>query len=173
MTHQVIIVVGLPASGKTTLCEKLKMDFSNQLNPQNTSIQSNSSNEEKQPNIEYIIYDDFLRIWYSKPILNNIVEGKYVILNDPGLCIFDTFKLYLKKITDIAKISTSKICVYVYENNMEQCLINAQERLKVYPDKKVDDYIKDVSKKYNISNYIEYCKKHNIICNIQEVYKSQ
>ncbi len=108
----ILIIVGLPASGKTHYIEEIY-----------------------EPG--YIVLDDFVTPDKIKTALS--FPAKRLILSDPFFCKESVFKQLLELLRG------HNIEFVFYENNSEQCLINAQTR----PDKKVDSFIKILSKEYN------------------------
>ena len=103
---QVIIIIGLPGSGKTTLTNKY-ID-------------------------NYKIYDDYVSKFYNGKILRNIKEGKKICLNDPRLCNIITFERHINKILKF--ISKDKIKLILFKNDPIQCLENIKNREKEKKD---------------------------------------
>ena len=68
----VIIIIGLPCSGKTELSKTF---------------------------IGYHIFDDFISTFYNDKVISYIMKNRKICLNDPRLCIYDTFIKYMNKIS--------------------------------------------------------------------------
>lgn len=81
MNNKILIIIGLPAIGKTTYANKIK---------------------------DYIIFDDFVRSFYNGDVIEEIKKGNRVCLIDPRLCMFNVFEDIVKQIqkyeTDIGLI---------------------------------------------------------------------
>lgn len=142
MEIQCIILVALPASGKTKLCETYK-------------------------ELGYLIYDDFLQQFYNGEILEKLEQGNKVCLADPRLCIKEVFDRFIKKIQEF----TENYFIICFENNPEHCLLNNLERYSG-KDKQMEQFLvkeklgKDndimrFSKLYDLSFYKRY--PHKII----------
>lgn len=70
----IIILIGLPCSGKTTFLESLKT---------------------------YEIYDDFISTIYDGKLFEAIEDpNKKICITDPRLCRYETFKKYIKVFED-------------------------------------------------------------------------
>ena len=121
--YQIIIVIGLPGSGKTELCKKIP---------------------------SHKIYDDFIHYYYDSNMGNklkyDLKNGNKIILNDPELCNINIYNLFINKL----KCDIKKTYLILFENNMNQCLINAKNRK---PYKEVTNYIMGLSKIYNIIKF--------------------
>ena len=118
-----IIVVGLPASGKTTYCTT------------------------NYP--EYTLYDDYLNTIYNNTLLqhlqntnNSVNSNSKVIINDPRLCDTTIFKQQVNNI--LLYIPLSNIQFILFENTPDQCILNSQLR---------NDNIKDINLKQQILTY--------------------
>ncbi|AVG46690.1 hypothetical protein [Acanthamoeba polyphaga mimivirus] len=146
MDKQLIIVIGLPGSGKTSWCK----------------------NQE-----ECIIFDDFISTFYDGKLISALVDNKKVCINDPRMCIFDIFIRYIKTIEKY--IDRNNIYLVLFENNPKQCIINADNRIdnkynvmntcnseqKILEKKHLKFNIVEYSKKYSIKNYLKW--NHTII----------
>jgi GTPase SAR1 family protein len=73
----IIIVIGLPCSGKTTFLNSLK---------------------------GYEIFDDFLSNMYDGMLLDALESKKNVCVADPRLCNFDTFKKHVNIFETYGKV---------------------------------------------------------------------
>ena len=118
-----IIVIGLPASGKTTYCTT------------------------NYP--EYTLYDDYLNTIHNNTLLqhlqntnNSVNNNSKVIINDPRLCDTTVFKQQVNNI--LQYIPLSNIQFILFENTPDQCILNSQLR---------NDNIKDINLKQQILTY--------------------
>lgn len=123
---QVIIIIGLPGSGKTYMSQMYAS--------------------------EYLIFDDYISDEYNGRVQFAIRSGYKVCLNDPRLCIPDTFDIHINKI--LKYLDISQLHLIIFENNPEQCLINVTLR----NDKRrgIEQSIINYSKLYNIKHYDAY-----------------
>ena len=123
--YKLIIVIGLPGSGKTTYCKKY--------------IKT------------HILYDDFIPFFYNGNIINNLLSKKNIVVNDPRLCNFNTFKLYMEIFEKY--VVKKDILLVLFENEKDKCLKN------IMIESKKDSEIYN-SKFYNTKKYNKY---NNII----------
>jgi hypothetical protein len=128
--YLLIIVIGLPYSGKTEYCK-------NNIN-------------------QHILYDDFIPYFYDGRIIDDLINKRKIVINDPRLCNFNTFKLFIEIFEEY--ISKKNILLILFENNKEKCINNIKlsNRLNI----NVTDNIICTSKIYNIKLYNDY---NNII----------
>jgi len=112
---KVLCIVGLPASGKTTLIETLRTPD------------------------DYVI-DDFSTYKKMEEALTSGRER--LILSDPYMCDPDIF---LKIVEFLKSFKFVHLEFIFFENDGEQCLINAKNR----PEKQVSGFIKYLTKVYN------------------------
>lgn len=108
-----IILIGLPASGKTTYYNEI-ID--------NT----------------YKFYDDFITDIYDGNLLKDIKNNLKLCISDPRLCNFDTFKQIMKEIEKY--ITKDKIKIILFPNNKLSCLINASKRNKKNVNNMIEIY---------------------------------
>ena len=99
---RVVLVLGLPASGKTTFC---KSHFDDKLG--------------------FHVFDDALFLEAREIVLSNLLEkGEKVVFCDPRLCNLDTFKKLYEHVVKCVD-SPLQIAVVYFDNNPEQCRKNA------------------------------------------------
>ena len=126
---KVIIIIGLPGSGKTLLASE-KIIYEN----------------------EYIIFDDFVSEFYDGKALDAIILNKKVCLIDPRLCLYEIFNRFI----NIVEIYVDKkdIHLILFHNEPEKCIANVQNR----GDGKtgIIETIKKYSAKYSLDNYEHY-----------------
>ncbi len=99
MAQSIIIIIGLPGSGKTTFA---KTQYSNQ----------------------YLISDDFIQTFCNGHITKAIKANNPVCLIDPRLCDFATFNRYMTKL----ELGPGDINLILFENDPVTCLQNAKSR---------------------------------------------
>jgi len=132
---KLIIIIGLPGSGKTTYYE------------------------EKLKALEYEFFDDFISSIVNGQMIKKIENGKTnVCITDPRLCNYETFKRVMKLIE--VHINKTDIQLILFENDKDKCLLNASKRA----NKNVNKTIEFNSKIYDLNNYNGYdCKIEKII----------
>lgn len=131
LTGQVIIVIGLPCSGKTGLSEILKIHG-------------------------YFTFDDFINDFYNGKALtaieSGIKSGHRVCLIDPRLCILSIFCRYITEIEKL--VSREHIQLVLFENDPEACLNNYSHGSN--KKRGIDMTIKQYSTHYCLDNYKEW-----------------
>lgn len=139
--YKLIIIIGLPCSGKTTYAVNMYAD--------------------------YIYYDDFITRFVDYKLMNDIINGKKVCISDPRLCIKSTFDKYMEIFQSY--VNKSDIKLILYENNPNQCLINDVFRHQTsIRTKNVNIAIIEFSKKYDPEIYKIYeidCETINVYVN--------
>ena len=152
-TTKLIIVVGLPASGKTTYCQQ------------------------KYP--EYVLYDDYLNTVYNNTLLQQIQNtDSKVIINDPRLCDIKIFKQQVNNI--LQYIPITNIRFILFGNTPDQCILNSQLRNDCNKDINLSEQIRMYSQNYDpyggIFDYISYISNNsdiNVKYEFVDVYKSE
>lgn len=145
LNETIVIIVGLPCSGKTTYANILK--------------------DEKK----MIIYDDFFREYANCSLINDIKNNINVCMNDPRLCIINNFEFIINDI--IKYIDVEKIIVIIYNNNPKQCIENLKLRKhdnNTY--KKIENSIKNISTSYNIDLISSYLDNRKIKYYLKDVF---
>lgn len=117
--NQIIIIIGLPGSGKTTL---------------------------SQTYVGYRIFDDFVSKFADGVTVYKAIKKGNIILNDPRMCKYDIFCKFVKRLEGRGTIK-----LILFENNAEQCIINAASYGKASAE-----FIRNMSRTYNLDNYKDY-----------------
>lgn len=123
---KLIIIIGLPACGKTTYY--------------NNNLKDN-----------FKFYDDFISNIFDGNLINDLRKKKDdICITDPRLCNYQTFIRIMKLINEI--IDKKDIQLILFENDKNKCLINAMKREK----RNVNKSIEFNSLLYNLENYFDY-----------------
>lgn len=123
------VIIGLPGSGKTTLAHEIGVDE---------------------------VYDDCLNdIHYKEKVLSSLEQGKNVCITDPRFCIYSTFERNIKTF-DHLHGQQSSIKVYLFENDLEKCILNVQKRGLKRDDENLVKEIQSFSKYYNLDQFSLY-----------------
>jgi hypothetical protein len=94
------IIIGLPASGKTTYYEK------------------------NMGNMKF--HDDFITSFFDNELIEDLEEGIDICITDPRLCDIDRFRDYMKIFSNY--VGKDEIRLILFKNNTEKCLLNAKKR---------------------------------------------
>ena len=135
---KLILIIGLPASGKTTFINQNK----------NTILK------------DYQIYDDFINIYNKSDIYGRLVKGEKLCLADPRLCDINTFYNFINEFTNDSNINITMedIGLILFKNNP----MLSQKRLTNDNTRNLDDknkYLHDINeytKVYNLNNYNDF-----------------
>jgi len=129
--YKLIIIVGLPCSGKTTL-----------------AMEINSCNNIK-------LFDDFISSFCNGKLVQALNDPlQKICINDPRLCDINTFKRYFIAIKNI--VNENDIGVILIKPNINECLERNIIRNQIYNNKDVEFDIIKLSKIYNVQNYKNY-----------------
>jgi hypothetical protein len=94
------IIIGLPASGKTTYYNKYLSHLK--------------------------FYDDFISTFFDNELIEDLDEGIDICITDPRLCDIKRFRDYMKIFRKYVKQEDIKLILFM--NNPENCLLNAKKR---------------------------------------------
>lgn len=106
------IIIGLPASGKTTYYEK------------------------KWGHIKF--HDDFITTFFDNELIEDLEEGIDICITDPRLCDINRFRDYMKIFREYVR--KEDIRLILFRNNPENCLLNARKRGIKKVEKMIDTY---------------------------------
>jgi len=99
MDRQVLLVVGLPGSGKSTWAKQLD---------------------------GYEVFDDFITTYHDGKVINALETGKKVCMIDPRLCNPFTFKTYINVFLRL--VNKDNIGLILFENEPMTCAENIVAR---------------------------------------------
>lgn len=140
---KIIVVIGLPGSGKSFYCKELNLDFHG------------------------VIVDDNLVDSNKDIIINLIKDGRDFIYTDAMLCVPTVFNLFKTFIDSVKDEQGIKEIQYIYfENDPERCLINAASPTRQY--KKVENFIRQISKEYIIPEGVKPLKVYRAKDRVEE-----
>jgi adenylate kinase family enzyme len=123
---KLLIIIGLPGSGKTTYFNENLKD-------------------------KYEFYDDFISNIIDGKLIREIKKKeKDICVADPRLCNYQTFLRTISIFNQF--IDKSDISLILFENNKDKCIINAEKR----GTRLVKKTIEFNSMIYNLSNYNDY-----------------
>lgn len=134
MSKQLIIIIGLPGSGKTTLTQKYK-------------------------NKGYKIYDDFIDHFINYKLMKSIISGKNICINDPRLCNIKIFNFYIRIFQKY--INKENIFLILFKNEPDKCIKNIKNNNNYNDITKIkkNNSINKLTVLYDINNYIDYKNK--------------
>lgn len=122
---EIVLICGLPGSGKTILAYQLASEHSNSLVIDDPSIN-------------------------GVPEIINIEDYNHVFIPDPAFCKTNTRIAAIQLLTNMYKNVSIKSVFF--ENNPEQCIKNSQKRIEQEPNKRVESYIQYLTVWYNITS---------------------
>jgi hypothetical protein len=126
----IVIIIGLPCSGKTTLSDKYL-------------------------NNGYKIFDDFLDNYFDNTLLNCVKNKKNLCINDPRLCIFSVFEDLINDLLFL--INENEINIIIYHNQPNKCIDNLNLReINLNKKNKIYNSILSLTKNYDINKYLNY-----------------
>ena len=125
---RLIVIIGLPGSGKTELMNKYSIS-------------------------NYELFDDFVTSFFIGRLSSYLRQNKKVCACDPRLCLVENFQYYFNKFTEI--VPTNSILIILFENNPEQCINNINLRTREQGNEKQNilNNVRDYSKNYDLKNY--------------------
>jgi len=132
-----IIIIGLPGSGKT-----------------------HYYNEKYKDN--YIFYDDFISNFFNGLLIKEIQRKKNICIADPRLCNYELFIKYMKCFEEI--LDKKEIKLILFKNDKEQCIFNANKRNNKNVNDTIINYNKIYNlDNYKVYNYeiIDVYKNNN------------
>ena len=124
-----IIIIGLPAAGKTTYYE--------------SNLSKNG----------FKLYDDFISSFYDSDLIDDLKAKKKLCLIDPRLCNFNLFEKIMNGIKEY--IDVSKMKLFLFPNDKHKSIRYSRHR----GDKEVLGTINKYSAIYQPANYINYSHK--------------
>jgi GTPase SAR1 family protein len=119
-----IIIIGLPASGKTTYY--------------NTYLKN-----------DYILFDDFINNFYDNELIDAIKNNMNICAIDPRLCNYSTFTEFITIFQEY--ISKDNIKLILFPNNKNNCIDNAIKRNTIKVNRTIEylSTIYDISNYYD------------------------
>jgi guanylate kinase len=128
---KLIMIVGLPCSGKTTYINKYFVDKN------------------------YIIFDDMIKEKGNtkEAVIEALNKNNNVVVADPYLVMQDIRTAAKHSIQ--SKVKDVKIFWIYFENNLTKCLKNLERRIKKGDNRKVKEFIKSLSKEYTIPSKVK------------------
>ncbi len=153
--NKMIMIVGLPASGKSKVAQELSKEF-------NATIHSSDSlREELFGNINEVSKNNELFTELHKRIKRNLLSNKNVIYDATNI----SYKKRKSFIESLNKINCEKVC-YLIATPYEQCLKQNQLR-----ERKVPDYVVEkMYKQIYIPQMYEGWDEINIIWNVDHTF---
>jgi adenylate kinase family enzyme len=131
--NKLVIIIGLPGSGKTTLANKLF---------EQSTLQGCKSS----------VHDDFIPHIYNGKLINQLKKGIVVFASDPRLCKFENMEKYVEKIKKF--VNNINIILIMFPNNPSIAKIQAKKREEFENGKNVNNAIEFYTKLYNPQSYI-------------------
>lgn len=143
--NMLVIIIGLPASGKTTYYE----------------------NHYKSKNFK--IHDDFISSFYDGFLIEDLSNGLDVCITEPRLCNYERFVKFMEIFKKV--INKKEITVIIFKNDKNNCLINSKKRNeKAKTTKIVEGTIEFYSNSYDTDKFINELKINEINYKLVDVY---
>jgi tRNA uridine 5-carbamoylmethylation protein Kti12 len=140
-----VIIIGLPASGKTTYYE----------------------NNYKFKNFK--IHDDFISSFYDGFLIEDLLNGFDVCITEPRLCNYERFIKFMEIFKKV--IDKKEITVIIFKNDKNNCLINSKKRNETAKTTKVvERTIEFYSNSYDTDKFINELKINEINYKLVDVY---
>lgn len=130
MINRVILLVGLPGSGKTTWGESFIKSNPKSVFLDDISILTNNARE------------------YIDNIKKINVDDSNLIISDVYFCQAKVREMAISIIKEI--FPNSLLEIIFFENSPQKCLANVESRMKKGDDRKVSEMIRILSKEYQI-----------------------
>lgn len=127
---KIIMIVGLPGSGKTTLGSSFVKENPNSLFIDDISKLTNDAKE------------------YLEKLKKENVSCENLLIADVFFCQKEVREKANQVIREV--FPGSEIKLVFFENNIEKCNKNVEQRTKLGDDRKVSELIISLSKKYSI-----------------------
>lgn len=134
---QIIIIIGLPGSGKTTFSKQFK---------------------------DHIIFDDFISKFYDGKVMETIKMNNKICLIDPRLCMYNIFQRIIDKILKIT--DKQNIHLILFKNDINKCIHNIKKRQIEHDNNENNDKINihivnektlySYAKEYDLKNYNDF-----------------
>ena len=127
---QLLIVIGLPGSGKSTYCSYFR---------------------------DRLVIDDFLNSMFNGDLIKYLKEGKKIIINDPRLCIK---KIFIRTMAQLERLLDRKdICLLLMLVGLDQCILNIMRRQEKGDTRNVEKNLEYMNTEYDLNNYKGYSRR--------------
>lgn len=137
MSAKLIVVVGLPGSGKTTYMQALKDD--GEITEFFDDFQAEAYSKEKDPRLSR---------WYG-PLLAALKQNKTVAVSDIRYCVTAELHVFLAAVLDV--VPETKLDVRYFENNPEACEQNIKARARKERIELELQFVREHAPEYEIS----------------------
>lgn len=139
MTKNVVVFVGLPGAGKTTLAEKLRREY-----PQDSIVMDDPSVENEKGNLDWILR--------RARVHNNIFITDPLLTRTTPRSMMEILRFWFGK--DI------RVGVVLFSNDVEASVANIQTRA----DGRIisRDTVEDMASRYNYVNWVFGCFNEGI-----------
>lgn len=159
--YKIIIIIGLPGSGKTFLSKIIEKRFTSveEHEKRNMSLEERIDTESIYRERNVSRYDDFLFEYWNGELITDIKNNKKVVINDPRLCYFKTFKRYIMEFEKY--INRNNILLILFKNKPEVCFYNVDKQKNI-----TKKYMYQISSEYDIEKYNKWeCIIHDVFGN--------